>query len=933
MLNETEIRLRLGFLLANSYRNIKITEINGKTIHVLSGNYMVFLDNNEAIQLLVNNQPYFEIDSAHKEVPIPSGINELTLDSEYTGKIAFVNKLHNAYKLWVYGVTVLEASKYIYRDKLLEILSKTLSLVPFTSVSRSQLLVASAVWKDFPRHFLYFSNDMKYEEGGFDDDKYLYALEYLRKELSNLGLGKFGKIYGIAHAHIDAAWLWTFDETKRKIVRSFSTVLTLMSKYDFQFIQSSALYYSWIKDNFPELFNYIKRKVAEGKWILGAGWVEFDTNLPSGESLVRQLLYSQRFFFENFGRFAEVLWLPDSFGFSAQLPQIMRLSGIKYFATHKVFWNDTNKFPYSVFNWVGIDGSSVTAIAFGNGRGGYNSDFSVDSIYEQWNNWKDKDQPMLYSYGYGDGGGGPTEEMLIRAEAINYLPVLPKVNLKEIPKYEPKEIWKGEIYLEAHRGVYTSHSKMKYLHRKAEIYLREAELWSTIAGEKVDLKPLWLNLLKSEFHDILPGSAIKEVYNEVYKELENIIQKCEEIVLNSLRKISGEGDKIIAFNSLSWDREDYVISPFELPNSQKTDEGYLARIKIPSIGYSECNPERVDDKVRINGLTLENSILKVSLNNDGDIISIYDKEVERELLSKPSEIIAYENIPVWDAWDIEPSFKNTSFKIKANSHEIVENGPLRACIKFNYKFRNTDFSKRVCLYAKDRRIELRYNMKAYDRELLIKEWFYFNLNTDNATFEIPYGVINRSTLRNTSFDKAKFEVPFNKWLDLSEDNYGVTIISDTKQGSTVEFSSVGISLIKTPLYPDYESDFLEENSFKIYIYPHLGDWKKAQTFKRAYELTYPIWVTKGKGGSMSFLASDLIVEAIKPAEDRDGIIIRLYNIYNEKGKAKIRLWYEPRDVISTDLLESDKIKRKIKISRNEIEIEYNNYEIITLKIS
>jgi alpha-mannosidase len=933
MFSEIELKLRLSFILANAYRNINIIHSEGDKISLSqNASSLIFLDETEPLQLFVDNKPYFEVDNEHKEVPILHGVKELFIEPKYGGRVALANKVYSAYKLWVYGITVLEASKYVYREKLLEILSKTLSLVPFTSVSREQLMVASIVWKGFPKHFLYFSEGMKYEEGGYSDEKYLEALEFLREQLTKLGLGKLGKIFGIAHAHIDTAWLWTFDESKRKIVRSFSTVLSMMKKYNFSFIQSSALYYSWVKELYPSLFEEIKERVKEGKWIYSAGWVEFDANLPSGESIVRQLLYSQRFFLENFGKISEILWLPDSFGFSAQLPQIMKLSGIKYFATHKVFWNDTNKFPYSVFRWVGIDGSSVIAVAFGNGKGGYNSDFSVESVQEQWNNWKDKDQPMLYSYGYGDGGGGPTEEMLIRAEALNSIPLLPSVDLNNFPNYEPKEVWKGELYLEAHRGVYTSHSRMKYLHRKAEVTLRDAELWSTIAGLKVNLKPLWLTLLKDEFHDILPGSAIKEVYEEVYKELEEVIIKGEEIIKNSLKVLAEEGDNCLAFNSLSWDREDYVISPFELPRSQKVSEGYLVKLKVPSIGYAVCNPI-CTNPVKIEGLRLENEILKVELNDKGQIISIFDKETNREVISKPSEVIAYENIPTWDAWDIEPSIKNTGFVVNANSYEVIEKGPLRACIRFYYNFRSTKFSKDVCLYANDRRIELKFRVNAHDRELLFKEWYYLNLNVDNAIFEIPYGVINRSSLRNTSWDKAKFEVPFNKWFDLSEDDYGVTIISDSKQGATVEFSNVGVSLFKTPLYPDYSAD-LEENEFKIWIYPHKGDWKQAEVYKKAYELNYPIRIVKGKtSGEKSFISSNLIVESVKAGEDSDGsIVVRLYNIFNKRGSGYLRLWFTPNEVKSTDLLEINEVKRNIEIIKETIKFDYANFEIITLKL-
>ncbi|ARM75463.1 alpha-mannosidase [Acidianus manzaensis] len=952
MRNEKEINQRLSYVLANSFNNIQYLSWNNQKLHINNdkeNSFLMIFDYKGSGLVKINSKPFFALDGFHNYFQLPKGDLEITIEMspfrafgekvkiEYGTPVKF-NRNDSAYLLWIYGITTLELAKessnYL-KEELLQILSETLRLAPFVTVSRDQLFLASKYWNNFPSYLLDFSEGMDQKEGNED---FTEALNYLRDKISELG-PKIGSVYAIAHAHMDTAWLWNFDETRRKVARTFSTVLELMDKYNFTYMQSMALYYDWIKQDYPELFEKIKEKINEGKWLLGAGWVEFDANVPSGESLARQLLYSQEFYLENFGKTAEILWLPDTFGFSAQLPQLMKLSGIKTFATHKVFWNDTNKFPYSLFNWIGTDGTKIPSIAFGNGDGGYNSTFTVHSILEQWNNWKDKDQPMLYSYGYGDGGGGPTEEMLIRSKVIDEFPYLPKINYG-FPKISPKNDWYGELYLETHRGVLTSHSKMKYLHRRAEFSLREAEIWSSIAGnyDEEKIKSLWKILLKDEFHDVLPGSAINDVYKTVYPELQYIVDESKKITKESIRKILGEGENCYVFNSLSWDREDYIVVNEKMEGSQKVDQGYLIRVKVPSIGYSSCIPE-TDGEVKVNGLEIENEYLKISLNSEGEIISLIDKENNREIMMEEgNKLVFYENIPGWaDAWDIESSFKETSFELKAYKYEVIENGPLRAGVRFHYKFRNSEIIQEVYVYAKSRRIDFRIITTIPDRELLLKEWFNFNLNVTEATFEIPYGVIKRQTIKNTSWDQARFEVPMQKWLDISEDDYGVGILNNGKYGVSVENGKVGISISKTPIYPDYETD-KETNETIISIYPHKGNWKDAKVYRKAYELNSPLIVEKGKAldKSKSFVKvnkDNIIIESIKKSEDNQGIIVRAYNILNSKGKAEIELWFSPRSAISTDILELNDVKRVIDTINNKIIFNYSNYEIITLKIT
>ncbi len=969
-----ELEARLALLHAASFRNIIMLEWDSFdnnrakiALNAAGENFqLVVLEYKGSALVKLDSKPYFSLDGYHYAIPIPEG-NHL-VEAEFSPFLAFgekvdvhpgkpvgVNRNMEALRLWAYGRSILELIRATkdeeLKQDLLRVLSNALREAPFETVSKEQVSLATAFkamiggLDSVPR---LLSDDIApifFEEQGLE--KYGRALSLLKNSLKNLveKYGKRGDMVALAHAHIDTAWLWPFEETKRKVFRTFSTLLTLMEHYDFKYIQSAAIYYDWIKSDEPSIFERVREKITEGKWILGAGWVEFDTQMISGESLARQLLYSQRFYIENFGRTAEVLWLPDTFGFSPTLPQAARLGGVKVFATHKVFWNDTNTFPYNVFLWIGPDNSRLKAVAFGHGKGGYNSDFTADSVYEQWQNWVNKDHPMLYSYGYGDGGGGPTEEMLLRAEAVGSLPILPRVELKgslEAIVHEPvSEEWRGELYLEDHRGVFTSHSKMKLLNRRAELSLREAETWATFAGtyDREKFSRLWKTLLKNQFHDVLPGSSIREVYSEAYPELEKVVSEAERIAGEALSKIAGEGRSKLVFNSLPWDREDYVILEEEVEGSQKIPEGFLLRVRAPSLGYAPLNmapASHVGITEEDDSYLVENKFFTIRVSKNGRLISILDKEACREVLKNPgNKLVAYENIPGWaDAWNIEKGYKETSFEITASRSWIACKGPLMVSICFIYPFRRSEIKQEVRIFSDSRRIDFKTTINMRDRELLVKTWFDFDVNTEKAVSDVPFGVTERPTTRNTSWEKAKYEVAMQKMVDLSEHSYGVALLNDGKYGVSIEGSSIGLSLTRTPVFPDPSTD-LEETVFTYSIYPHVGDWKDAGVLRRAYELNVPLRVVTGKKNSKSFLkigSDNLMLEAVKAAEDGDGIVLRLYEFYNARGRTRIDLSTKVRSVESLDLLELNEVDRDVKAYRNCLEFTYCNREIITLKI-
>lgn len=969
-----ELEARLALIHAASFKNVMMlnwdsfTGSKAKiTLNSIGNDFqLIVMDYKGSALVRLDSEPYFSLDGYHYAIPIPEGRH--VIEVEFSPFLAFGEKVEispgspltanrnmEALRLWAYGRSVLEFARATRDDELrtdlLKALSASLKEAPFESISKEQIALSTAFkamiggLDSVPKLLSTDVIPIYAEEQ--DQEKYRRALDSLKNSLNGLieKYGKRGKMIALAHAHIDTAWLWPFEETRRKVYRTFSAILTLMERYNFNYIQSAAIYYDWIKEE-PSIFKKVKEKIEEGKWILGAGWVEFDTQLISGESLARQLLYSQRFYRESFGRIAEILWLPDTFGFSPTLPQAAKLGGVKIFATHKVFWNDTNKFPYNVFFWIGPDNSKLTAIAFGHGRGGYNSDFTAESVHEQWQNWVDKDKPMLYSYGYGDGGGGPTEEMLLRAGAIDSIPILPKVSLTEsleaIENLVPCEEWRGELYLEDHRGVLTSHSKMKLLNRMAELALREAEIWATLAGiyDKDRISNLWKILLKDQFHDVLPGSSIREVYAEAYPEIEKVVSEANEIAMRAMRKIADEGHETLVFNSLPWDREDYIVIDKKLEGSQRVTGGYMVRTRTPSLGYAVLKAIPTVSSVRVleksDSYEVENKYFVIKVLKNGRISSIWDKGAGREVLkNQGNRIIVYENIPGWaDAWNIENGYKETFFEINASRNEVVSNGPLMVSIRFVFPFRRSEIVQEIRMYSDLRRIDFKTTIRMKDRELLVKTWFDFDVNTDKAVSDVPFGVIERPTTKNTSWEKAKYEVAIQKWIDLSEHNYGVALLNDGKYGASLEGSSVGLSLTRTPIFPDPSTD-LEEVTFTYSVYPHLGDWKEAEVLRKAYELNVPLRTVEGRRGERSFLKIDsknIMLEAMKVSEDDEGVVLRFYEFYNARGKTHVHLPFEIKETESLDLLELNRIKRDMAFNKNVLEFAYHNREIITIKV-
>ena len=753
------------------------------------------------------------------------------------------------------------------------------------------------------------------------------ALPFLRSRLQALRdrYPQTGALALTGHAHLDLAWLWPLAETRRKAIRTFSSVIGLMERDPgFRFNQSTAQLYAFLEADDPALFQQIKQKVASGQWEpIGGMWVEPDTNMPTGESFVRQLLYGQRYFERTFGRRHTVCWLPDCFGFSPALPQILRLAGIDSFFTIKVNWSETNEMPFDLFWWEGLDGSRVLAHTFKNPAGGYNSKTDLVAVIETWRNFTGKhlNPESLLCFGHGDGGGGPTEEMLVRQRLLSDFPVVPKLRPVNVADWfastrdrvaaNPElPTWVGEIYLELHRGTLTTQGRTKFLHRRAERALITAETVSSMAtllgGPFVpSLEDHWRVLLRNQFHDILPGSSIHEVYEQTEAELAGVIAAGTTVVDDQLSAIaemlatSGGGDGVLVVNPDLSARPLRLATEAALPGGQAVEGGSVLAgdATVPGLSVMIVDGASPPAGLSVDTRRIENTRLRIELNEDGTLACVYDKQADREVLAdRGNQIRAYVDKPrEWDAWDVEEGYWRQGEEVTATSAlEVVEAGPHRAAVRVIRQFRDSRIVQSVRLWANSARIDFKTDIDWHDRRILLKAQFPLAIHTDHATFECAYGVIRRSTHRNTSWDQARFEVAAHRFVDLSEHGYGVALLNDGKYGHHAFGNELGLTLLRSPVYPDPLADEGRQ-SFTYSLYPHRGHWLDGGVLAEAEDLNQPLLcrlVESGAGTTWTAVAIGGIavgLSCFKPAEDGQGLILRTYEPAGASGKAEVAL--------------------------------------------
>lgn len=775
------------------------------------------------------------------------------------------------------------------------------------------------------------------------------AREYLKTNLYE-ALGGHDDVIAtcIGHTHIDVAWWWTVAQTREKVCRSFATVLKLMDEYPhYRFMSSQPQLYAFLKERHPELYARIRQRVAEGRWEPEGGmWVEADCNLTSGESLVRQFFHGKRFFKDEFGVDCRILWLPDVFGYSGALPQIMKQCGIQYFMTTKLAWNQFNKMPYDTFRWRGIDGTEIlthliTTLGVGqpvkNFFTTYNGMLHPDALIGGWQRYQQKEinNDILVSYGYGDGGGGPTRAMLENSDRMEKgVTGLPRVRQAFARTYFDElnarvqgsnrlPVWEGELYFEYHRGTYTSMARNKRSNRKAELHMMDLELLSVLAQDRLpypaqEMDGMWKTILLNQFHDILPGSSIHEVYEVTKREYEALERQISALRGERLAALAAPSDAVTVFNTKGFASDEAVclgqLDAAALVDAdgarypvQQTAEGAVALLPaLPAKGwraYSVSNqPEPCAAPFALaDDHHLETPYYTVELDENGLLSRLYDKENRREVL-RPGQrgnlMRMYEDKPIYyDNWDIDIYYTEKYWDVtELTSLRWTDVGAVSATLELERCVSSSLIRQKIRFYANSRRIDFETYVDWHEHQHLLKVHFPVDVHTDEATFEIQFGNLKRKVHTNTSWDVARFESCGQKWMDLSEGHYGVSLLNDCKYGHSVKDGCIGLTLIKSGIEPNPTTD-QEEHFFTYALYPHAEGWQQAGTVREAYRLNQPaLSVRGGQAGTEYSLASvqpaNVILETVKQAEDGDGVIVRLYETENARTEACLT-WNRP----------------------------------------
>ncbi|MBM7566033.1 alpha-mannosidase [Paenibacillus sacheonensis] len=859
-----------------------------------------------------------------------------------------------------------------------------------------------------------------------------------------------GKMHMVGQSHIDIAWLWPVRETVRKVSRTFSTMTSLMEEYpDFVYSQSQPLLYAFVKEHDPALYAKIKKAVSEGRWeLVGGMWVEPDLNIPSGESLVRQMLHGQHFYRDEFGKGSAIEWLPDTFGYCASLPQLLKLAGVDYFMTTKLDWNDTNKFPHELFNWVGIDGTSIVSYL----NHGLNEHTRPKNMDEHWREFRQQDKlnELMLLYGHGDGGGGVTRDMVEFVQRSPLMPGLPAGGFSTAGAFFDKvgeaagtlPDWHGDLYLELHRGTLTTHGRNKRSNRKAEVLYREAEIWASLAraytGAEANADAMnrgWKLMLLNQFHDIIPGTAITETYETSAAEYEDVFALGGEALQASMLALagavnaSGEGTPYVVFNSLGWERDETVVieggaelaglcaydeAGFRLPCDYLANEpGEAAEADgadefggtrksgavhgslsvtvpaIPAFGYKTIWLKEPDAQEALQQRTQqqqqapngdagefdawETAHYRLEFNARGEIVRWLDKAAQRELLppgAKANELQFFHDKPTyWDAWDIDPNYEQQpAGQAELIGKRVVQSGDTADILRFEWLLGRSRITQDLILYPHRKRVDFKTRISWHESHKLLKAAFPIDIVSTKAAYEIPFGALERPTHRNTSWEQAQYEVCGHRWADISEGDYGVSLMNDCKYGYDIKGGVLRLSLLRAPKWPDSGAD-QGEHEFTYSLYPHERDWRNAEVVRRAAELNHPaaaIRVPAGSGdgsgesghspgsGSSSHSSSGsssgsgkslpatntllqlnsstVILDTVKPAESGEGIVLRFYESTGSRDRIQFQLPPTARRASIVNLLE-DELEACGVSPEGTVALAFKPFEIISIHLS
>lgn len=926
--------------------------------------------------LSVDGHPYQAVDTNHNDVLLdPFAGKEITMTFLlWTGRGGKQPELefNHQIKQADIGYLHLDVEELYY---LCRAARETAVLLPEDSCDRTVLLDA------LERTFLKITWE--------DEDFYRTvpdALEYLKKTLAARKKESDVTVHCVGHTHIDVAWLWRLKNTREKAQRSFSTALRLMEEFpEFVFLQTQPQLYQYLKSDSPELYERIREKVKEGKWETDGGmWLEADCNISSGESLVRQFLHGIRFFEKEFGKKCEYLWLPDVFGYSWALPQILKKSGINTFMTTKISWNEFNTMPNDVFRWRGLDGSEVLTYFIQtpeesrpiNARfSTYNGVLSPRATLGGWQKFRNKDlsRDVLIAYGYGDGGGGVTRDMLKMGRAMRQIPGLPNIKPDKAGNFfrglhksvensdHYVQTWDGELYFEYHRGTYTSQALNKKWNRKSEWKLAETEWLSALSAQKGGEYPQeeihrgWETILRNQFHDIIPGSSIREVYQDSRKEYEETDRSLTEIQQKAFHTLATpQKQAYTVYHFGSFARNSCVELPvseegvFRLEDGrelacQKTAGGSLVEVPVgaasletvyftPGKAKQEESPFRFSKE----DLSVETPHYQLKWNSCGWLCSVFDKDFRREVLrGEGARLDLFEDKPLnYDAWNVDIFYSQKKENaVLQGAPEVVEEGPVRMVIRFRYRYRHSEFVQDVIVYRTSRRIDFAFSADWQESHRLLKSTFEFEIRSTKASYDIQYGHVERPTHWNTSWDWARFEVVGHKWADLSENNYGAAILNDCKYGYSTKDNVMAISLLRSPKMPDTSAD-MGRHEFTYSLLPHAGNAADSNVIEESVALNQPLHYFEGAcedSGKQMIRCEDRSVhlDALKKAEDGDGWIVRVHECRGGSCRTSLSSDYGIEKAVECNLLEEPE---GTEITGGEIPLQLKPFELRTFRV-
>ena len=767
-------------------------------------------------------------------------------------------------------------------------------------------------------------------------------------------------VSAIGHAHIDTAWLWPLAETKRKCYRTFSTAVRMMDQYpEYKFACSQARQLAWIKREQPALYAKIKAKARKGRFIPAGGtWIEPDCNIPSGESLVRQFLFGQRFFKKEFGAICREFWNPDVFGYSGALPQIMRGAGIRFFLTQKLSWNQINRPTSSTFLWEGIDGSRV--LTHFPPSDTYNASVSVDEVQKHITNFKDKERASesYMLFGFGDGGGGPTEEMLERLRRLKNVAGLPEVEIRSPQDFfqrcdddlKDPLIWQGELYFEMHRGTYTTQAANKRDNRRSEELLHDVEFLAVLAHNlkgaaypRAEINRLWRIVLLNQFHDIIPGSSITEVYEDSARDYAEVFGAAAELRDRAIARLlpAAKGKNLLALNTLGWPRREIVANPLGKGLSQG-----LSFAQAPACGYAVCEVRtETDAPVAVhqgkNGFTLENNLVCAQFNAQGRLTSFFDKRHDRETISpgsKGNQFALFEDKPEkFEAWDVDIYHLEKRREVgRVLKSRVIAAGPLRAIVELDYEISpKCTLTQRISLDAESPRLDFECQVDWREKDQFLKVEFPLALRSDYATYEIQFGHVRRPTHFNTTWDFARFEVSAHRWADLSEPGYGVALLNDSKYGYACLGNVLTLSLLRAPKSPDATAD-MGRHRFRYALFPHAYGPQLGGVIPEAAAFNHPLQVfaTSAEPRLESFFSVDnpaVVIDTVKKAEDSNDLILRLYESHGAHQSAHLKTALPLQKISRVDLLEDN--AQPMRANASGVKLKLRPFEVLTLKIT